>query len=141
MEVIFYDNKRYTTTAPMLRMIGYGENIGSGFPKILNAWKKAGWTEPVLENNFELQEVKLKLYIPKHDDHVNDHVKVTERLTERQYAILDLIKNDSTISLDQMTAKIGVSKRTIQRDIAAMKDIVKHVDSDKAGHWEIRSSK
>lgn len=109
------------------------------------ACKKAGGTEPVLENNLELQEVKLKLYIPKHDDHVNDHVndhvKVTERLTERQYAILDLIKNDSTISLDQMTAKIGVSKRTIQRDIAAMKDIVKHVDSDKAGHWEIRSSK
>lgn len=27
----------------MLRMIGYGENLGSGFPKILAAWKEAGW--------------------------------------------------------------------------------------------------
>ena len=27
----------------MLRMVGYGENIGSGFPLILDAWKQAGW--------------------------------------------------------------------------------------------------
>lgn len=48
----------------MLRMIGYGENLGSGFPKILAAWKEAGWQEPVLENRFELDEVRLTLFIP-----------------------------------------------------------------------------
>ncbi|MFA5202656.1 MAG: ATP-binding protein, partial [Bacteroidales bacterium] len=32
----------------MLRMIGYGENLGSGFPKIISAWKQAGWKEPLL---------------------------------------------------------------------------------------------
>ena len=30
----------------MLHMIGYGENLGSGFPLILTAWKDAGWGEP-----------------------------------------------------------------------------------------------
>ena len=39
----------------MLRMIGYGENIGSGFPQILNAWKLAGWKEPVLEDRWDVQ--------------------------------------------------------------------------------------
>ncbi len=34
----------------MFRLIGYGENIGSGFPKILHAWKQVGWKEPMLEN-------------------------------------------------------------------------------------------
>ena len=48
----------------MLRMIGYGENIGSGFPKILSAWKDAGWAEPTLEDRLELNEVVITLPIP-----------------------------------------------------------------------------
>lgn len=32
----------------MLRMIGFGENLGSGFPKILDAWKDAKWKAPLL---------------------------------------------------------------------------------------------
>lgn len=43
----------------MLRMVGYGENIGSGFPKILNAWQKAGWDASLLENKLDVQEVQL----------------------------------------------------------------------------------
>ena len=30
----------------MLRMIGYGENIGSGFPLILSAWNEKHWMKP-----------------------------------------------------------------------------------------------
>ena len=29
----------------MLRMVGFGENIGSGFPKIIAAWKETNWGE------------------------------------------------------------------------------------------------
>ncbi len=32
----------------MLRMVGYGDNIGSGFMKILSAWKKESWIVPDL---------------------------------------------------------------------------------------------
>ena len=45
----------------MLRMVGYGENLGSGFPLILDAWKQAGWNTPVLNNRFELDMVELVL--------------------------------------------------------------------------------
>ena len=44
-------------------MIGYGENLGSGFPLILNAWKHAGWGEPELKNRLEVDEVALVLPI------------------------------------------------------------------------------
>lgn len=47
----------------MLRMIGYGENLGSGFPLILNAWKQAGWGEPELKNRLKVDEVALELPI------------------------------------------------------------------------------
>lgn len=125
----------------MLRMIGYGENIGSGFPQIMNAWKLAGWKEPVLEDKWDVQEVQLTMFIKNGIDHVNDyvndHVSGYDKLTERQKNIIKLLTEDNTISLDKMTMKIGVSKSTIQRDIAAMKHIVKHVGADKDGHWEI----
>ncbi|MDE6807615.1 MAG: putative DNA binding domain-containing protein, partial [Prevotella sp.] len=48
----------------MLRMIGYGENVGSGFPTIIAAWKAAGWGEPELKNKIELDEVELVLPVP-----------------------------------------------------------------------------
>lgn len=48
----------------MLRMVGYGENVGSGFPTIISAWKEAHWGEPELKNKFEIDEVELVLPIP-----------------------------------------------------------------------------
>lgn len=42
----------------ILRMVGYGENIGSGFPKIIAAWKETNWGEPELKNKVELDEVE-----------------------------------------------------------------------------------
>lgn len=45
----------------MLRMIGFGENIGSGFPKILYAWSQQKWKTPELEESTTLNKVSLKL--------------------------------------------------------------------------------
>lgn len=45
----------------MLRMIGFRENIGSGFPKIIAVWKETNWGEPELKNNIEVDEVELVL--------------------------------------------------------------------------------
>ncbi len=55
--------KQHMKMQNMLRMIGYGENLGSGFPLILNAWKQAGWGEPELKNRLEVDEVALVLPI------------------------------------------------------------------------------
>ena len=46
----------------MFRMIGYGENLGSGFPLILNAWNEKHWIKPELVEQPELMQVKLTLY-------------------------------------------------------------------------------
>ena len=125
----------------MLRMVGYGENIGSGFPKILSAWQKAGWNAPLLENKLDVQEVQLTMFIPKVHEQENEQENEQEKkyadLTERQLFILNLIKDNPTISLEQMTKKVKVSMSTIRRDIKAMYHIVKRVGGDKGGHWEI----
>ncbi len=46
----------------MFRMIGLGDNIGSGFPAILKAWGKEKWRQPDLYDDQELQQVELKLW-------------------------------------------------------------------------------
>lgn len=45
----------------MLRMVGFGDNAGSGFPAIFATWKNAGWIEPVLEEDTRLNQVTLTL--------------------------------------------------------------------------------
>lgn len=47
----------------MFRMIGYGDNIGSGFPTILSAWSEENWRKPDLQENDDLNQVELKLWM------------------------------------------------------------------------------
>lgn len=47
----------------MFRMIGYGDNIGSGFPTILSAWGEENWRKPDLQQNEALHQVELKLWM------------------------------------------------------------------------------
>jgi hypothetical protein len=76
-------------------MIGFDENIGLGFPKIIAAWKEAGWKEALLKIRLEVEEVRLTLYLPtaerliendpKNELHRNDVLKnVLKKLNERQ---------------------------------------------------------
>lgn len=74
----------------MFRMIGYGENLGSGFPLILNAWNEKHWLKPELLEQSELMQVKLTLHIQ--NEPINEPINVS--LTERQKAILSLLKQN-----------------------------------------------
>ena len=47
----------------MFRMIGMGDNIGSGFPTILNAWDTEKWRKPDLKENEDLHTVELRLWM------------------------------------------------------------------------------
>ena len=47
----------------MFRMIGLGDNIGSGFPTILKAWGDEKWRQPDLYDDQELHQVELRLWM------------------------------------------------------------------------------
>ena len=48
------------------RMIGLGDNIGSGFPTILKTWKEHQWRTPDLYDNREQNRVELRLWMVPH---------------------------------------------------------------------------
>lgn len=115
----------------MFRMIGYGENLGSGFPLILNAWSERHWLKPELVELQELMQVKLTLYFQS--DPVNDPVK----LTERQRMILQMFFEDKSLSRERLCLKTGLSDATAKREIAYLKHlgVLKRIGSDKNGYW------
>ncbi|MBR3828491.1 MAG: putative DNA binding domain-containing protein [Bacteroidales bacterium] len=47
----------------MFRMIGYGDNIGSGFPTILDACRQELWRKPDLKEFSDLRTVDLKIWM------------------------------------------------------------------------------
>ena len=160
----------------MLRMIGFGErstsgclppkgrkNLGSGFPKIIAAWKETNWGEPQLLNKVELDEVELVLPVssPKTapaNAPANDMVKMSDvlkdvlknvqkdvlkKLAERQIDILELMVLNPTITLNEMSKRIDVSVKTIQRDFAAVRELgiqINRKDGKTYGEWEVLSN-
>jgi predicted HTH transcriptional regulator len=125
----------------MLRMVGFGENIGSGFPKIIAAWKETGWGEPELKNKIEVDEVELVLPVSTATTNVvKDVVKdVVKELTDRQRVIIDLIRENPSLSASEMSQKTDMVTRTIQRDLASLheKGILTREGGRKDGKWVI----
>ena len=111
----------------MLRMIGYGENVGSGFPTIISAWKDAQWGEPELKNKIEVDEVELVLPIPNRtfnenvDGNSNGDIDGEIQLSERQQDILSLLNVDGDTTATKMAKLLGISKRTIDREISFLR--------------------
>lgn len=64
-----------------IRMVGFGDNAGSGFPTILAVWKEEGWIEPKLVENTSLNQVTLELQMKKEtiDEEQNNFAQKNER--------------------------------------------------------------
>lgn len=127
----------------MFRMIGYGENLGSGFPLILNAWNEKHWMKPELLEQTELMQVKLTLYVQNNvasgssNDPINDPIN----LTERQKLILQTFSEEKSLSRERLCEKTGLSDATAKREIAFLKKAgyLERVGSLKTGHWIVVS--
>ena len=69
----------------MLRMVGFGDNAGSGFPTILDVWEKAGWRQPELLEDTVLDQVTLELNIVSKMKEDENFVQKNERSFERSF--------------------------------------------------------
>lgn len=127
----------------MLRMIGYGENLGSGFPLILNAWKQAGWGEPELKNRLEVDEVALVLPIHRFE---GTAPKVVPKIGPKKLTpqarldmIIAIIKVNPLITREEIAKAVGVGHTTIQNDLRTLRKQygLCYEGSSKTGQWVI----
>lgn len=79
------------------------------------------------------------LHISAQDVPVDVPVNVPVNLSERESLILQAIQGDNTITAKNLSEQLGVSDKTIKRDIASLKErgIIERNGSDKNGFWVI----
>lgn len=56
---------RNTALMKMFNLINVGERAGSGIPSIYSVWKKQGWAEPVLREEYSPDRISLSLVFEK----------------------------------------------------------------------------
>ena len=129
----------------MLRMIGYGDTAGSGFPTILAAWAEKKWPEPELEEDTILNQVTLTLKMISDDadksqktsQSANGTLDGTLSHSEDQIAKLkELIIWNPKVTRKQMASTLGISERSVQRLLNTAEEI-HFTGGGRNGHWEI----
>ena len=113
----------------MLRMVGFGDNAGSGFPSILAAWKEEGWVKPELVENTSLNQVTLYLrMIPALSEKSAESAeKSAEKqevlLSKRQRQILECMELEVMYKTEEIAEKIGLKgarTRELLNELVAM---------------------
>ena len=158
-----YTRTRNATIQKMLRMVGFGDNIGSGFQKIMKAWEILGFASPDIHEEPDVTEVWLTLPLFKNirqkrtitvadDKEEGKMVKDSEPapyattkkghthvLTPIQERILYEIKADPYISIPEIADKLGVKEGFVRSQRRSMEKSVelRRVGSRKTGFWQI----
>lgn len=119
---------------------GYIEHWGRGIEKICDACKALGSDMPI----FELRGHGLRVYFKALQSALIDQPKTPNRhdvgknvgLSER---ILELIKDKPRITMFEIAGKMGVTTRTVEREMKKLHEDghVVRVGGKRYGHWEV----
>ena len=119
----------------MFEFIGEGERAGSGVDTIKKGWKENGWSEPVVREINEPEQVELTLPLgnasPKEATE-----KTTEKTTEK---IIAALRNNPSLSNKELADICGITEDGIYYNMRKLKNSgrIKRVGPDKGGYWEV----
>lgn len=139
---------RNSLIAKVFYLAGFIESWGRGYEKIRKAFVEGNLQVPVFEQvrGGVLATIQREIFIALNKqnggdvgDNVGD-VSVME-LTERQSKIIDLIKENPSITATQMSVMMSVVKRTIERELATLKKqgFIAREGNARTGRWIILS--
>lgn len=135
MENSFESQPRNPIISKLFRLAHLSENLGYGLRK-LKRWKEV--TGRPMHIEATINSVKVTFYFQKRDVvTINVAKNVAKNLTGRQQQIIAIIDENPQTTRVEIASIIGVSSKTIERELAALSDIVRYVGSKKGGHWEI----
>lgn len=69
--------------------------------------------------------------------------KVTVKLTQKQKGILNLIKENSCITQNEIASKLNITRETVNRNMKKLQEekIIQRIGADKNGSWKILEEK
>ena len=127
--------------AHVLYLAGFIESWGRGIEMIRESCINVDLLEPEYEINpndimvtFKAKEVECI----KQKQMVQD--KDIDNLTEREKAILNLLYENPGYTINQLTEKLGVSRRTVTSRLKGLreKERIERIGTDKKGYWKIK---
>jgi len=126
---------RNPTIASLLHRIHYIEKMGTGINRMKEACKEAGIPEP----EFKITGFFTILFRRKTSRNIGINIGINIGLNETQMKIIELMRQDSRITIPRISEIIGISKRNIEVNISDLKKkgIVERIGSRKNGYWEI----
>lgn len=129
--------RRNPILANVMSQLDYMEKRGSGLTRICNETKALVGYKDELRPIFKSTPTQFQTIIFASSDTPNVGDVSETKLTERQQKILNLIKESPTITGRQMSVKLSVSQRTIERDLSALQKsgMLKREGKDNSGKW------
>lgn len=135
--------RRNPILANVMAQLDYMEKRGSGLTRICNETKALDGYKDELKPVFESSHAQFQtiIYASVNISNVGDNVgDMSEtKLNERQYRIINLIRQTPSITAKQMSEILSVSSRTVERDIAILKKYKKLTrdGDDNDGVWVV----
>ena len=123
----------------LLHKLGYIENYSSGLDRIFKEYKNDK-VKPAIETTLNMFKVTFPNMNYKFDDQEIDQETDQEIDQESiQRMILEVIKNEPTITRNGMAKKLNISSTKIKHYLDKMRNsgLIVHKGSTKSGHWEI----
>lgn len=130
----------------LLHKLGYIENYSSGLNRIFKEYKFEN-VQPIIKTtlnmfkvtfpnmNYKFDEAKEKIKTGTQNGTQNGTQSGTQSGTQEDL-LIELIKENNKITRKELSEKLGIPVRTLQRILNSLNNI-KYVGSGKSGHWEI----
>ncbi len=116
---------------------GFIESWGRGIEKINNACKVDGI--PMPEYTINPSDIMIKFTAPE-DRIIRITYQTTDKVTEKEKQVLNLLCEDPGFTTTVLAEKIGVTRKTINKYLKALreKNIIERIGSDRKGYWKIK---
>lgn len=124
--------------AKIFMQLGYMEQSGKGVPTIVSKYGKdayrfgSSFIQCILPYNI-LDKVKQDALLGK------NATKNATKLTKTENNIVEIMRDNSDISLSEIAKRLGKDVSTIKRATKVLKDrgIVRRIGTTRVGHWEV----
>ena len=135
--------------ANVLHDYGFVREFGEGINRIYEEMAKAGLPAPEFKQSDFILRATIRKIVnteKKSDgqsvvaDRIDENVAQNVAQNDRRSAIIKCIKENPYISRAKIAYILGVSVKTVERDIAEMSDMISYIGSAKNGYWQINDN-
>ncbi len=115
------------------------EGWGSGFKRMVEGCIAYGCPKPIFEE--KAGAFVISFFPVSVNEGVNEGVNTPTRLTENQQEILNILQRDPSLTILQLTDRVGIDISNVEKSVAKLKMLnrLTRVGSDKSGYWKVLS--